>query len=217
MATAFEPKGKTFTERLNAFLKEAKDTYGLAVRPDNGRTVEWQHLHHVAHMFLYNFYQTKPAKAEKLTGTIAWEHISDPKLQWRAIKWDDFLRTKSKQKPIKSGNAWKTGHEPDRAATEDNARAIQRGGKIGNNGKAMVAAGLSPCGEPCKCGAGRSRHLDGAAADLEPSDLASLIAKLAAKKAGSLDDFLKKYGLHRPLLNHPTSAEMWHVEAMDGI
>lgn len=101
-----------------------------------------------------------------------------------------------------------------RAATEENAKALQKAAKIGNNGKAMVAAGLLPCGEPCRCGASRSKHLDGVAADLDSNDLDVLATKLAAKKAGSLDDYLKKFGLHRPLLNHPTSPEKWHIEAV---
>lgn len=217
MSAAFDPKDKTFKERLDAFLQDAKDTHSLTVRVDNGRTVEWQHMHHIAHMFLYNSYMTtKPLKADKTKRTIAWEHISDPKLQWSTIRWDDFLRTKTKQKPIKLDNAWKIGHEPDKGATEENARAIQKEGKIGNSGKAMVAAGLSPCGEPCRCSAGRSKHLDGVAADLSSDDLAALATKLTAKKAGTLDEYLKKFGLHRPLLNHPTSPEKWHVEAIGG-
>ena len=218
MSAAFEPKGKTFKKRLDAFLKDAKDTYSLTVRIDNGRTVEWQHLHHVAHMFLYNSYKsTKPLKADNVKRTISWDHISDPKLQWSTIKSEDFLRTKTKQKPIKLGNAWKAGHEPDMAATEENAKAIQTAAKIGNNGKAMVAAGLSPCGEPCRCGAGRSKHLDGVAADMNSNDLAVLATKLTLKKAGSLDVYLKNYGLHRPLLNHPTSPEKWHIEAIENL
>lgn len=215
MATAFNPTGKSFKDRLTAFLNDAKATHGLTIRADNGRTAAWQHLHHVAHMFLYNAYKTtKPLKADNIKRTIAWNHISDPKLHWDLIKADDFLRTKLKQKPIRVGNAWKAGHEPDKAATEENALAIQRTGKIGNNGKAMVAAGLAPCGEPCRCGAARSKHLDGVAADLNTNDLAMLAAKLASKKAGSVDSYLKQYGLQRPLLNHPTSPESWHIEAL---
>lgn len=218
MSAAFVPTGKTFKQRLDAFLSDAKDAHGVSIRIDNGRTVEWQQLHHVAHMFLYNAYKTtKPLKADVVKRTIAWNHISDAKVQWNTIKWEDFLRTKTKQKPVKLGNAWKVGYEPDKAATEENARAIQREAKIGNNGKAMVAAGLSPCGEPCRCGAGRSKHLDGVAADLDSSDLTTLASKLTMKKAGSVDDYLKRYGLHRPLLNHPTSPEKWHVETKEGI
>lgn len=72
MATAFNPTGKTFQERLSAFLSDAKTTHGLTIRVDNGRTAEWQHLHHVAHMFLYNAYKTtKPLKADSIRRTIA--------------------------------------------------------------------------------------------------------------------------------------------------
>ena len=40
MSAAFDPKGKAFKERLDAFLKDAKDSYAQTVRVDNGRTVE---------------------------------------------------------------------------------------------------------------------------------------------------------------------------------
>ena len=33
-------------------------------------------------------------------------------------------------------------------------------------------------------------------------------------KVESLDDYLKKFGLHRPLLNHAKSKEPWHVEVI---
>ena len=72
----------------------------------------------------------------------------------------------------------------------------------------------SPCGEPCRCTAGRSNHLDGVAADFNTTDLATLNQKLIKAKAGSIDDYLKKFGLHRPLLNHPASPEAWHIEAL---
>jgi len=78
----------------------------------------------------------------------------------------------------------------------------------------MVSAGLKPCGEPCKCGAGRSKHLDGVAADLKTVGLNQLTASLVKAKAGTVDDYLKKYGLHRPFLNHAKSPEPWHIEAL---
>lgn len=61
MSAVFDPKGKTFKERLDAILQDAKDTHSLTIRVDNGRTVEWQHMHHVAHMFLYNSSRTSGA------------------------------------------------------------------------------------------------------------------------------------------------------------
>lgn len=214
MAAVFDPKGKTFMQRLDAFLKDVKDNYKLTIRVDNGRTAEWQQKHHVAHMFLYNAYKsTKPAKADPTSRTIKWDHFSDPKVMWNTIKVQDFLRTKTNQPPIKNGNAWKTGSEPDKAATEKHVKSLLTKAGIGNGGKAMVSSGLKPCGEPCKCAASRSKHLDGVASDLHSSDLTSLSARLLTNKAGSLDDYMKKFGLHRPLLNHPTSPEKWHVEA----
>ena len=130
------------------------------------------------------------------------------------MNFKDFLRTKKNSTPTKQGKAWKTGFEPDQSATEKNIKKMLVSAGIGNAGKAMVSSGLKPCGEPCKCGAGRSRHLDGVAADLNSGHLSSLSAKLAKAKAGTLDNYLKKFGLHRPLLNHPSSPEKWHVEAI---
>jgi hypothetical protein len=43
--------------------------------------------------------------------------------------------------------------------------------------------------------------------------MGTLKVKLTAAKAGTIDDYLKKFGLLRPLLNHPTSPEAWHIEA----
>ena len=107
----------------------------------------------------------------------------------------------------------KVGFEPDQKATEKHVKSLQTTAGIGNSGKAMVSSGLKPCGQPCKCGAGRSKHLDGIASDLNSGNLATLSAKLTAAKAGTLDNYLAQFGLYRPLLNHPTSPEKWHVEA----
>lgn len=214
MATTFEPKGKTFDQCLKAFLADVKTTHSLTIGQDSGRTIAWQQKHHVAHMFLYNSYKsTKPGKVATGKRTISWGHFSDPKIVWNTIKPNDFLRTKKNAAPIKQGLAWKVGFEPDQAATEKHVKFLQTSAGIGNNGKAMVSSGLKPCGEPCKCRAGRSKHLDGVAADLNSSHLTQLTTKLTTAKAGSLDDYLKKFGLHRPLLNHASSPEKWHVEA----
>ena len=215
MTTTFEPKGKTFDQRLKAFLADVKTTYSLTIGQDSGRTVAWQQKHHVAHMFLYNSYKsTKPGKVATGKRTISWDHFSNPKTVWNTVKFNDFLRTKKNAAPVKQGSVWKKGFEPDQAATEKRAKFLQTSAGIGNNGKAMVSSGLKPCGEPCKCGAGRSKHLDGVAADLNSSHLTQLTTKLTTAKAGSLDDYLKDFGLHRPLLNHASSPEKWHVEAI---
>ena len=73
---------------------------------------------------------------------------------------------------------------------------------------------FGPCQEPCACTAGRSKHLTDNAADLNKTDLASLKAALTAAKT-DIDAYLKTFGLHRPLLNHPESPENWHVESTD--
>lgn len=212
---AFVPAGRTFSQRLTAFLSDAKTTYGISVSKDSGRTITWQQKHHVAHMFLFNAYKsTKPAKVETGKRTISWEHFSSAKTMWSTIVFSDFLRTKTNGVPMKQGTTWKKGFEPDKTATEKHVKSLLVSAGIGNGGKAMVSSGLKPCGEPCKCGAGRSKHLDGVAADLNSGHLATLATKLTSKKAGSLDDYLKKFGLHRPLLNHPSSPEKWHVEAL---
>lgn len=212
---AFNPTGKTFDQRLKAFLGDASKTYGITVSKDNGRTVTWQQKNHVAHMFLYNAYiNTKPAKVPPGKRTISWDHFSSAKTMWSTIVFSDFLRTKTNGVPMKQGTAWKKGFEPDKAATEKHVKSLLVSAGIGNGGKAMVSSGLKPCAEPCKCGAGRSKHLEGVAADLNSVHLASLTTKLTAKKAGSLDDYLKKFDLHRPLLTHSTSPEEWHIEAL---
>ena len=37
MASIFDPKGKNFSQRINAFLDDAKATYGITVGKDSGR------------------------------------------------------------------------------------------------------------------------------------------------------------------------------------
>lgn len=215
MAAPFDPKGKTFDQRLTAFLADAKTNYNISISKDSGRTIAWQQKHHVAHMFLYNAYKsTKPAKTAAPKRTIAWDHFSNAKTIWNTISFGDFLRTEKNLAPVKLGLTWKSGFEPDQAATEKHIKSMLVSAGIGNSGKAMVSSGLKPCGEPCKCGAGRSKHLDGVAADLNSGHLASLTTKLTAAKAGTLDEYLKKFGLHRPLLKHPSSPEKWHIEAL---
>jgi len=211
---AFDPKGKTFKQKLDAFLADVKTNYKITIGQDAGRTVEWQTKHHIAHMFLYNKYKsTKPAKAHKTRRTILWSHFSDPNVKWKTIKQKNFLRTKKNAAPVKDGKVWKTGFEPDEAATIKHVKSIQKKGRIGSNGKAMVSAGSKLCGEPCKCKAKQSKHLSGVAADLNMPDLIKLATPLKKVKAGSIDDYLNKFGLHRPLLNHTKSPEAWHIES----
>jgi len=215
MAQTFNPTDKKFEQRLTAFLTDAIANYSIEIGKDSGRTPVWQQKHHVAHMFLYNAYKsTKPAKASPGKRTILWEYFSSAKTIWNMVSFGEFLRTKNNTIPTKMGMVWKKGFEPDQVATEKHVKSLLISAGIGNGGKAMVSSGLKPCGEPCKCGAGRSKHLDGIAADLNSAHLASLATKLTSAKAGSLDDYMKTFGLYRPLLNHPSSPEKWHVESL---
>lgn len=213
-APAFDPKGKTFLQRLAAFLAGAKTTYGVDVKKDSGRSAEWEQKHHIAHMFAYNKYKnSKPAHVEPGGNTIAWDYFTTPSVIWQPLVWSDFLRTKEGSVPTISGNAWEKGKEPDKDKTLENTKAILIAAQIGNSGQAMVACGYSPCGEPCKCTAGRSKHLTEEAADLNSVDIGTLNGKLAAAKAGNIDTYLATFGLNRPLKDHPESPEEWHVEA----
>jgi hypothetical protein len=213
-SAAFNPVGKTFQQRLDAFVANARASHGLTIRRDSGRTAEWQQRLHICHMFLYNKYlTTKPANTDTGKRTISWAHLSNPKTIWATVPFADIMRTKVGGTPLNNSEVWAKGSEPDQAATEKRAKELLAAAGIGNNGQAMVSAGLKPCGEPCRCGAGRSKHLDDLAADLNTADMGTLTHKLTAAHAGTIDAYLKKFGLHRPLLNHAESPEPWHVEA----
>ena len=212
----FDPKGKSFKQRLDALLADATKNYSVTIKKDSGRTAEWQQKLHIAHMFLYNKYaSTTPKNTETGKRTIAWNHLSDPSVGWITVAYSELLRTKAGLVPDRDGAGWKKEFEPDKNKTEERAKQLLKDEGVGNDGQAMVSSGLKPCGEPCGCGAGRSKHLDDLAADLDSTDLELVEKKLTAAKAGTLDDYLKKFGLNRPLLNHPESPEKWHVEATD--
>ncbi|MFN2565464.1 MAG: hypothetical protein ABR499_10695 [Gemmatimonadaceae bacterium] len=126
---------------------------------------------------------------------------------------DVLLRTKTGSVPVKQGPGWVQGSEPDRAKTIEHVKLMVKAGGIGLGGTAQVSCGISPCGEPCRCKVGKTRHLSGQAAGLNSRDLLTLSTTLARAKAGTVDQYLAKFGLHRPLVKHPTSPEEWHVEA----
>src|SRR4051795_1175296 len=108
-SNAFDPKGKSFKQRLAAFLSDAKERYGVQIGQDHGRTPEWAQTMHVCHMFLYNAFATSKPKHLDQTDhrTISWDHMSDPKVSWGLVKYTDLLRTKSGLPPEKLGAAWK--------------------------------------------------------------------------------------------------------------
>lgn len=171
---------------------------------------------HICHMFLYNkFDWTTPKNVDPGERTIAWSHLSDVKVTWVTVPFTDILRTSKDGYPTKDAkeaNGWQKGMEPDKDATEKQAKKLLVEGIVGNSGQAMVASGLKPCGEPCGCGVGRSKHLEDLAADLR--DLDTLTDTLTAAKAGDLDSYLGKFGLNRPLKDNKESPELWHVEAI---
>ncbi len=212
----FDPSGKPFKQRLDAFLHFAKIQYGVSIGQDHGRTPEWAQTMHLCHMFLYNaFASSRPKHVDKINKkTIAWEHMSDPKVVWKLIPYSELLRTSEGHPPEKQGAGWKKGMEPDRAKSAAWMQKVLIAGGCARGGKAMIACGTKPCGEPCGCPTGTSKHLDGLAADLKMHDLERLVQKLAKKNAGTLDHLLAAYGLHRPMLHHKTSPEPWHIEAI---
>ncbi len=192
-----------------------KDRYSLTVKKDSGRTVEWQQRLHICHMFLYNKYNsTTPLKTEIGKRTISWSYLSDASVTWDTVPATDILRTKSGFTPVKKGAQWSADFEPEIDATEKQAKRLLSDASVGNSGQAMVSAGLKPCGEPCRCGASKSKHLSEEAADLNSSDLDRLTNKLAQAKAPGIDAYMKTFGLWRPLVNHPQSPEKWHVESL---
>lgn len=215
-AQLFNPQGKSFKERLAAFLSYVQSQYGIVIGQDHGRTPEWAQTMHVCHMFLYNsFANHKPRHLDKTNKrTISWEHMSDPKIEWKLVKYTDLLRTASGLPPRKLGTDWKKGMEPDRDKSVEKMKEVLENGGCARGGKAMIACGIHPCGEPCLCPTGRSNHIAGLAADLKMAGLTLLTQKLTSTRAGTLDDLLHVYGLHRPMLHHKTSPEPWHIEAI---
>jgi hypothetical protein len=217
----FDPRGKNFKQRLDAFIADAKDTHGVTVGiTSNARSAKQQQTMHVAHMLLYNAYNNiQPSHVDTNAQgrkVIGWSHISRADLDWDGdVEWDDYLRDAQGKSCHKAdgGKAWLASHEPDKAESQKQARKILLDFGVGKDGKAMVAPGLERCGEPCKCSAGRSRHVEGLAADL--SHLDDLEDALSEHRAGALDGYLRSFGLQRPLKDLPRDTrELWHVEAM---
>jgi len=215
----FDPTGKTFQQRLDAFLADAKATYGITVPAGSEfRKAEDAQKWHVAHMMYFNSYNSlKPAKNETFNGrsVISWSHLSRATLVWQHISWSDFLRDAQGNVPVKNGNAWAAGKEPDKDKSRAQAYAILKAAGIGTPKtpgakahSAMVAPGYTGCAEPCKCGGKRSNHISGAASDLGKAQMLQLQNKLIQAKAGTIDNYLKSFGLKRPMKSEP-----WHVEA----
>ena len=205
----FNPRCKSFKQRLDAFKRHALKNYKVPINSTERRTREKQQRWHIAHMFLYNNFKCKPANCYRSKPhTITWEHFSDPSVKWTLIQWSDFLRDKKNKVPKKTrlgfGDEWKEGCEPHEGNTRKNIRSILT--KVGNGGTAKVAAGTDPCGEPCCCKSTVSKHVTGMASDVNTSDLNILERKLQNK---NMNSYLTEFGLHRRV-----EGEAWHVEAI---
>jgi peptidoglycan hydrolase-like protein with peptidoglycan-binding domain len=219
IAGSFATTGKTFKERLDAFLAAAKATYGVEIPAGTEfRRAEDAQKWHVAHMIYYNSYANlKPSKWELVGGRrlIAWSHLESAATVWQYVTWQDILRDANGQPPVKQGAAWAAGRQPDKAKTRQRAYDVLKNARIGTAKdraselhSAMVAPGYQGCAEPCRCGGKRSNHVAGAASDLGKVELEQLNQKLQQAGAGSIDVYLKGFGLHRPMNSEP-----WHVEA----
>lgn len=209
---------RPFQDRLAAFLADAKAAHGVTIPAGTefrkpGDAQRW----HVAHMICFNsFGHLSPAKSQAVGGRnlIAWTHLSSAATAWQHVAWEDFLRDAAGRTPVKKGAGWAVGQAPDEAKTRQRARDVLTAAGIGKAKdrtephSAMVAPGYQGCAEPCRCGGNRSNHIAGAASDLGQTQLALLGEKLKQAKAGSLDDYLRTFGLHRPMQSEP-----WHVEA----
>jgi hypothetical protein len=171
-------------------------------------------------MFLYNSFnkQTTPKNTEPPHHrTISWAHMSDAKVVWENVDFKALLSTRDGRSPEKEGGHWKKGCEPDLGKSKEKMQKVLNDwgaakGKDGLRGSAMTACGFK-CGEPCGCPVGISKHVRGIAADLNRDGIHILERKLRHDKAGSVDELLAFYGLHRPLLHHANSPEEWHIEA----
>ncbi len=213
------PIGKNFQQRLDDFLADAKSRYGITIpKGVEFRKAEDAQRWHIAHMIAYNsFASLKPANFETVNGRrlISWSHLSSATLVWQHVSSNDFLRTATGGMPVKQGTVWSPTAAPDKDKTIARAKEILKSAGVAtpkdrpsDPNSAMVAPGYTGCAEPCRCGGTRSNHIAGAAADLGRTELTQLESKLQAAGAGTLDNYLKSFGLHRPM-----SSEPWHVEA----
>jgi hypothetical protein len=219
---SFDFKGKTLNQRVEAFRQDAEQTYGVKIRITREMETDAlkQQTMHVAHMFYYNNFQSRqPAQHEpngsKPQGVIKWEHFSKADLVWAGgVTAELFLRDADNRPCVRQGGGW--SKPPDKERSKARALAVLASYGVATDGKKpedghnnMVAPGIQGCGEPCRCGGNKSRHLSGEAADLNKADLAKLTEQLQKKNAGTLNGYLAQFGLHRPM-----SSETHHVECL---
>ena len=207
----------TVTERAELLIADAKQKFSCTMTLNQSkRTAEQAQQFHICHMFLYNMFKhLKPTHPAMDGRTISWEHLSDASVTWALItNPGEFLRTAAGEPAVREAgkSQWAKGSEPDKNASVKAMSAFLKRYHV----TSMAAPGQNQCGEPCSCGGAASKHITGAACDV--GGMALLQAALAKENGGegiNLDEFLKDYGLHRPMA-HLTGKqrEEWHVEAL---
>jgi hypothetical protein len=210
-------------QRVETMISSAKERFGcsLTINQSN-RSAEQAQQFHVCHMFLHNFFKNIRPKHLAANGrTIAWEHLSDPTLNWALIPNPEgvFLLTgdnRPAQRKVIDGVAqWVAGSEPDEQAT------VQAMGQFlkRHHVTSMAAPGQDRCGEPCGCGGHASKHITGLACDVGGMEMLgqTILSGQAGYKSAdeAVDHFLAEHQLWRPLAHLPGKArEAWHLEAL---
>ena len=215
-------EGLSVKDRVERLAADVHKNYNCTLTINQStRSPKQAQQFHVCHMFLHNMFKLlRPKHVSEDGRTIAWAHIADASVTWALI--DDpetFLRTSAgegepayRERGEYGTLTWASGHEPDKAAsTRAMALFLSR-----HHVRSMAAPGQNGCGEPCGCGGMASKHITGAACDV--SGLQELQDSLAKENYGTgikLDDFLKDYGLCRPMAHlQGNRREEWHVEAL---
>lgn len=213
-----------FMSRLDRFIQHVRDTYNIIIIANSrGRTADWQHKMHVAHMIKFNSYNSLTPRNSQIVGgrrVIDFNHLSNAALRWaQNLDATDLLRDSLNQ-PCRrqvGGQGWE--NPPHEDNTRARALEILRtagigtprnnaGTPIGPANSAQVAPGVQGCAEPCGCGGNRSRHVAGMAADLPSAEMDRLKLLLSPPTEAGVDELLSQFGLCRPVAGEP-----WHVEA----
>jgi hypothetical protein len=171
---------------------------------------------HICHMFVHNYFKHQLPKYH--TGkTIAWEHISDPAVEWALIDSDktDILRTRhGRRARLTAAQQWEEA--PDEHASRHAAAKFLSDYRV----TGMAAPGINGCGEPCGCGGHQSKHITGEACDLHGLDQLGYFIMSAepgkySDPIDAVDGFLREHGLQRPMGHlKGKQQELWHVEAI---
>ena len=217
MAHASPNVNPILKRRIEDLKADAKIKYNVkvVVNQDERKAKQAQEFH-VCYMFLHNHTKWKPRYPSEDGRTIAWAHLSKPSLDWTPARADDFLKTAngSNVKRSSDGTKWLPGFQPERHATVRCMAAFLKRFGVAKE----AAPGKTGCAEPCLCGGKASHHVTGDACDLGGLDHLSKVldARGGLGKPGHrLDDYLRTFGLWRPLAHKPKKTrEEWHVERL---